>query len=116
MFSKEKNSIMISIHRPTKGFLLSTNFFLRFRIFFSQRIDFVFPTDETSSTAIPLIKRDKTSTEKLSGRVWNEFNDIKQVLAGISSLFILDETKMMSQSVRQVHHDRSSSIVQLMKS
>ena len=48
---------------------------------FSNKLEFVFPTDETSSTAIPLLKREKNA-EKLPGRVWNEFSDLKQVLAG----------------------------------
>jgi hypothetical protein len=52
---------------------------------FSDKIDFVFPTDETSTTGITALKRDKNSqenNEKINGRVWTEFSDIKQVLAG----------------------------------
>ncbi len=52
---------------------------------FSNKIDFVFPMDETSSSATTIIKRDKNlqeNNEKINGRVWTEFSDIKQVLAG----------------------------------
>jgi len=41
--------------------------------------------DETSSSATTIIKRDKNlqeNNEKINGRVWTEFSDIKQVLAG----------------------------------
>ncbi|CAF1205087.1 unnamed protein product [Adineta steineri] len=50
----------------------------------SNKIDFVFPTDETSSNGMTMIKRDKNSqdnNEKTNGRVWTEFSDIKQVIA-----------------------------------
>ena len=51
----------------------------------SNQIDFVFPTDETPSTGPTIVKREKNlleMNEKLNGRVWTEFVDIKQVLAG----------------------------------
>ena len=51
----------------------------------SNQIDFVFPTDETPSNGPTIVKREKNSldtNEKLNGRVWTEFVDIKQVLAG----------------------------------
>ncbi|CAF1061870.1 unnamed protein product [Rotaria sordida] len=56
-------------------------------IYQSNKIDFIFPTDETSSTSTMITKRDKNlqeNNEKMNGRVWTEFNDIKQVVAANS--------------------------------
>ena len=51
---------------------------------FSNKLDFVFPTDETTSNGTTVHKRDKhpqDSNEKSNGRVWTEFTDIKQVVS-----------------------------------
>ncbi|UJR13488.1 hypothetical protein I4U23_000502 [Adineta vaga] len=54
----------------------------------STKIDFVFPTDESSSNGMTTTtKREKTSHENIdkpNGRVWSEFTDLKQVLAANS--------------------------------
>jgi hypothetical protein len=56
--------------------------------YFSNKIDFVFPTDETSSNGTTILRREKNfqeNNEKINGRIWTEFSDIKQVLAGLIS-------------------------------
>ncbi|CAF3374023.1 unnamed protein product [Rotaria sp. Silwood2] len=56
-------------------------------IYQSNKIEFVFPTDETSSTGTIMIKRDKNfqeNNEKINGRIWTEFTDVKQVVAANS--------------------------------
>jgi len=53
--------------------------------YFSNKIEFVFPTDETSSNGTTILRREKNlqdNNDKINGRVWTEFSDIKQVLAG----------------------------------
>ncbi len=83
--SIDENPTMIMIHQFIKGIIKWNPNSLSNRNSFSNKIDFVFPTDETSSTGTTIIKRDKTiqeNIEKPNGRVWTEFSDIKQVLAG----------------------------------
>lgn len=56
-------------------------------IYPSNKIDFVFPTDETSSNGMSTKRREKNLQElpnKLQGRIWNEFLDIKQVVSANS--------------------------------
>ncbi|CAF3993990.1 unnamed protein product, partial [Rotaria magnacalcarata] len=56
-------------------------------IYQSNKIDFAFPTDESTSTASTMTKREKQfqeNNEKTTGRVWTEFSDIKQIVAGNS--------------------------------
>lgn len=58
---------------------------------FSNKIEFIFPNDETSSMGTMITKRDKNiqdNNEKPNGRVWTEFNDIKQVVAGEFLFFV----------------------------
>jgi hypothetical protein len=75
---------MKMIHQFIKGINhFKTNSLFHFD-YFSNKIDFVFPTDETSSNGTTITRREKNFQEndKMTGRVWNEFSDIKQVLAG----------------------------------
>jgi hypothetical protein len=86
IFSIDGNQIMKMIHQFTKGIKKSSciNPFISVYLF-SNKIDFIFPTDETSSNGTTMMKRDKNNqenNEKMNGRVWTEFSDIKQVLAG----------------------------------
>lgn len=88
IFSIEENPKTTPIIPSISG-IDSSNIPSSISLSFSNKLDFIFPTDETSSNGTPMIKRQKTSHDppaKPNGRVWTEFTDIKQVLAGKRSL------------------------------
>lgn len=81
IFSIDESQILKMIHRFIKGINNPSFQILIYIYSFSNKIDFVFPTDETSSSGTTTMRRDKNLQES-NGRVWTEFSDIKQVLAG----------------------------------